>query len=371
LQHFLKTLAQTSEELILYSLFVGQSERELYNNPHRSGSDNTHLIYCVKNEYYSYEFDNFSNMFVATSPSLPTKIDSYAIKKDTLKYTTEDYDNYHPKQSVELYPIDNKRAFTSRKETNWVLNDTIQLIDISYLADRFFVPETQIGHKYFYEILELYIQDVLPKRIDTYLEHYLDLYYENVVEENNQELLLVNKVFIDELTNDNYKGEEKFKRAFSSIKMFKPLIYCLLPSEIGRDLKNNQYEQIYYLPNTEEWMATGGRVNFHKTIIAQSNIRDTVFYHEIDNVQSLYKHINKEGRSIYILNSTEEMVNVYDFIERSHYFNANEISDFKNLCSFFESLVFISCGDSLWKYYEPGINWWNLESYNENLNKYI
>tara|TARA_Y100000385_G_C12990589_1_gene592609 strand:+ start:68 stop:1141 length:1074 start_codon:yes stop_codon:yes gene_type:complete len=174
LQHLKKVLSQTHTDLYLYSLFVGQSERELYNNPYRTGSDNTPLVYCVKNDYYSFKFNNIGNMFVATSPSLPTKIDSYSINKDTLKLTTEDYDNYHPKQSIKLYPLDNKRAFTTRKGTKWVLNDTIELIDISYIADRFFVPETQIGHTYFYETLESYIQEVLPKRNDTYLEHYLE-----------------------------------------------------------------------------------------------------------------------------------------------------------------------------------------------------
>lgn len=174
LQHLKNILSQTQTELVLYALFVGQSERELYNNPHRMGSDMTHLIYCIKNDYYSYEFSNYGNMFVVTSPSLPVKIDTFSIKKDTLKFTTEDYDNYHSKKSIKLYPQENKRAFTSRKGTKWVLNDTIRLIDISYIADRLFVPETQIGHTYFYEILELYIQDILPKRNDTYLEHYLD-----------------------------------------------------------------------------------------------------------------------------------------------------------------------------------------------------
>jgi hypothetical protein len=111
-------------------------------------------------------------MFVVTSPSLPQKIVSYSIKNDTLKLLTKDYDNYHSKPSIKLYPQDCKRAFTSRKGAVWILNDTIRLKDISYIADKFTVSETQIGHTYFYEILELYIQDILPNREDTYLEHY-------------------------------------------------------------------------------------------------------------------------------------------------------------------------------------------------------
>lgn len=174
LQHLKNALSQTGTERILYSLFVGQSQRELYNNNHRAGSDITHLIYCVKNDYFTYDFSNYSNMFAVTSPSFPVKINSYSIKKDTLNLTTLDYDNYHSKQSIKLFPLDYKRAFTSRKGAVWILNDTIRLKDISYIADKFSVPETQIGHTYYYEILELYIQEILPKRQDTYLEHYLD-----------------------------------------------------------------------------------------------------------------------------------------------------------------------------------------------------
>ncbi len=174
LKHLKNLLLKTETEMILYSLFVGQSKRELYNNNNRMGSDMTHLIYCVKNDYFTYDFSNYSNMFAVTSPSLPVKINSYSINNDTLKLITANYDNYHSKQSINLFPQDAKRAFTSRKGAVWILNDTIRLKDISYIADKFTVPETQIGHTYFYEILELYIQEILPKRNDTYLEHYLD-----------------------------------------------------------------------------------------------------------------------------------------------------------------------------------------------------
>lgn len=174
LQHLKNLLLETETEQILYSIFVGQSTRELYNNYGRAGSDQTHLIYCVKNDYYTYDFSNYSNMFMVESPSLPLRIGSYSIKNDTLKLATEDYDNYHSRPSIRLYPQDSKRAFTSRNGAVWILNDTIRLKDISYIADKFSVTESQIGHEYFYEILELYIQEILPKRNDTYLEHYLD-----------------------------------------------------------------------------------------------------------------------------------------------------------------------------------------------------
>ena len=174
LKHLKNLLSKTETEQILYSIFVGQSTREQYNNNDRMGSDMSLSIYCIKNNYYVYDFSNYSNMFVVTSPSLPLSINSYTIENDTLKFGTEDYDNYHSKPISKLYPLDKKRAFTNKNGAVWILNDTIRLKDISYLADKFFVPESQIGHTYFYEILELYIQEILPKRKDTYLEHYLD-----------------------------------------------------------------------------------------------------------------------------------------------------------------------------------------------------
>jgi hypothetical protein len=174
LKHLKKILSETDDELILYSLFVGQSSRELYYNNNRMGGDEEHLFYCIKNEYYTYDFNNWSNMFVVTSPSLPLNICKYSIENDTLKFKTDDFDSYHSKPGRKLYPLDKKRSYTSRKGAVWIMNDSIRLIDISYIADKFSVPESQIGHTYFYEILELYIQEILPKRNDTYLEHYLD-----------------------------------------------------------------------------------------------------------------------------------------------------------------------------------------------------
>jgi hypothetical protein len=173
LRHLKEVFSKTETEQIIYSLFVGQSQRVLYNNKNRMGSDASHLIYCIKKDYFTYDFSNYYNMFVATNPSLPVKINSYSIKNDTLNLTTENYDNNHSKQNIKLFPLDYKKAFTSRKGAVWILNDTIRLKDISYISDKFSIPETQIGHTYFYEILELYIQDILPKRKDTYLEYYL------------------------------------------------------------------------------------------------------------------------------------------------------------------------------------------------------
>lgn len=167
-QHIDEVFFQTSTEIILISIFVGQSKRAPYYNPAirpvRATSDQSTAIYCVKNDYYVYEFSNYDNMFMSNSPSLPNKIDSYSITKDTLKAIAADHESYFYHEhdfNINLYPLDNKRAFSSRKGAKWILNDTIQLIDISYIADKFFVDKTQIGHEYFYSILGAYIDDVL------------------------------------------------------------------------------------------------------------------------------------------------------------------------------------------------------------------
>ena len=163
LKHLSNIFADTQSELILFSLFVGQSERRLYRNNDRPGGDATHLQYCVKNDYYTYDFSNYGNMFAVTSPSLPEKISSFSILNDTLKATIVDVENSTSKRNIKLYPLDIKSAYTSRNGPVWILNDSIRMKDISYIADALSVRETQVGHAYFYTILEHYIQDILPK----------------------------------------------------------------------------------------------------------------------------------------------------------------------------------------------------------------
>ncbi len=174
LKHFLETVQQTQTEPIIFSIFVGESKRELYNNTFWIGSDMSPLLHCVQNAYYTYELSNYTNMFIVTSPALPKKIITDSISNDTLRIVTRNNDPELNEEKILLYPIDQKRAFTNRSGGKWVLNDTLKLIDISYLSDNIKIPETQIGHQYFYEVLERFIQEVLPKRRDTYLEHYLD-----------------------------------------------------------------------------------------------------------------------------------------------------------------------------------------------------
>jgi hypothetical protein len=172
LQHFKDVLSKTETDLILFSLFVGQSTRQLFVNKDRCGGDETHFRYGLINEYFIYHFTNFSNMFVAISPALPVRINSYSIITDTLRLTTDADAENQQKQVIKLFPLDSKKAFTSRRGSVWIMNDTIRLIDISYIADQFSVPESQIGHPYYFEILEMYLQSTLPKRQDGYLRHY-------------------------------------------------------------------------------------------------------------------------------------------------------------------------------------------------------
>jgi len=52
------------------------------------------------------------------------------------------------------------------------------MLDISFLANKFEIRETQIGHFYYYEILDQYIQEILPKRNQGYLNEWLSLQIE-------------------------------------------------------------------------------------------------------------------------------------------------------------------------------------------------
>ena len=177
LNHLKSVLLETRTELIIYSLFVGGSSRELYNNSSRGSSDITHFFFCVENDYYLFDFSNHDVFFVYSSASLPQDIVNYSIEHDTLKFSTASNEIYQPDRREKLYPLDNKRAYTSRNGAVWILNDSIRLVDISHIADVLHIPEGQIGQDYFWCVLELYIQTILPKRKDTYLEHYLDLLY--------------------------------------------------------------------------------------------------------------------------------------------------------------------------------------------------
>lgn len=175
LKYLKKILSDTQSELLIFSLFVGQSSRIIYQNEaRRSSSDFSELIYYIKNDYYIYSFLNYASSFVVITPSIPVKVKSHHITHYTLNLATENYNNYIPPQIVKLHPEDNRNAFVGRKGSIWILNDSIEMVDISYISDRISIPETQIENTYFNDVFELYIQDILPKRQDTYLEHYLE-----------------------------------------------------------------------------------------------------------------------------------------------------------------------------------------------------
>ena len=175
LKYLKQILSDTQTELLLFSLFVGQSSRILYQNEaRRSSSDFSQLIYYIKNDYYIYSFLNYPSSFAVITPSIPVRVKSHQITNYTLNLATDAYNNYIPPQKVKLHPKDNRNAFVGRKGAVWILNDSIEMVDISYISDRISIPETQIENTFFNDVFELYIQDILPKRQDTYLEHYLE-----------------------------------------------------------------------------------------------------------------------------------------------------------------------------------------------------
>ncbi len=167
-------LNETQTELILFSVFVGSSQRNIYANPHYISSDVSKSFNCIRNNYYYYEFGNYSNMFHCTVPKIPTLISSYSLNKNNLKISISKSDDNSNSRYFKLKPVDEKRAFTSRKGSEWVLNDSIKLIDISYISDKLVIPESQKGHSYFFQILELYIQEILPKTNESYLGNYIE-----------------------------------------------------------------------------------------------------------------------------------------------------------------------------------------------------
>ena len=174
-QHLNNILDQTGTELLLFSIFVGERRREISHDPERGGSGNSYDFYSIRNEYYMYNFCNYFNMFVALNPNIPQKIDSVNFYGDTVKMTVSGQYSLQLNQETSfiiLYPKDKRTAIANQNGDVWILNDSISMIDISYLTNQINVSESEKGHIYFYEILELYIQSVLPKRKTKYLEQY-------------------------------------------------------------------------------------------------------------------------------------------------------------------------------------------------------
>ena len=179
---FKKAIDQTLTQLLIHSLFVGESRRHLVKNYSRAGGDNSDSIYRVDVDYYTYDFGNFSNMFVATNPNRPLKIKTYNIIDDTIYYSRysgvlfDELGNVKRRiQTQKIFPKYGKRAFSNINRDVWILNDSIEMLDISFLANKFEIRETQIGHFYYYEILDQYIQEILPKRNQGYLNEWLSL----------------------------------------------------------------------------------------------------------------------------------------------------------------------------------------------------
>ena len=168
IQHIRIDFAHSSREVILFIVFVGQSERIRDRNPMGpnviGSSDVSSEHYFIKNSYYTHSLLNYDADFMVRKPDIPAHIDdAFTISQDTLLISSKEFNNRSRIGSVKLHPIN------KTDNTKWLLNDTIALVDVSYLKARLNVPETQIEHRYLYAILELYLQEKLPKRNDEYL----------------------------------------------------------------------------------------------------------------------------------------------------------------------------------------------------------
>ncbi|MDC1221945.1 hypothetical protein N8Z47_04685 [Salibacteraceae bacterium] len=165
IQHTRNALSQPGLEVILFIVFVGQSERIRDRNPGGgASSDFSSESYFVKNSYYTHSFLNYMSDFLVIKPDIPAHIDdAFTISQDTLLISSKEFNSRSRCGSVKLHPIN------KTDNTRWLLNDTIALVDVSYLQAKLNIPETQIEHRYLNAILELYLQEKLPKQNDRYL----------------------------------------------------------------------------------------------------------------------------------------------------------------------------------------------------------
>ncbi|MCC5944745.1 MAG: hypothetical protein JJT94_07395 [Bernardetiaceae bacterium] len=151
--------------LLLFSVFVGDTETNFYQaGDNGRVSDNIDVFEMVTHEYKAYEFLSTDNFFGADRPSAPFNITDAYVSGDTLIMG-----------DTKLYPTDPYSAFTSHKGSEWFLvsnNRKVKLIDISYITEGIHTNPSQIGHDYFYQLIEIYAQDLLE-----YPEGYLNNYF--------------------------------------------------------------------------------------------------------------------------------------------------------------------------------------------------
>jgi len=228
------------------------------------------------------------------------------------------------------------------------------------------------------------IKDEINKNLKTEIKN-------EVKNDDDNKIILVNKTFIDALTNKSVSDSMKIKNAFYSLKIVEPILFGLFPGDIkhykmynpdkaGSDYSSYTYSKsyrnyAYTLKNTEN-IFNIALPDYPKEIINQWRVNDTAYYQVImgDNkfkTEAIYSLNDKNNNKIYILNNSVEMydINKYLAINDRNY----EITH-TNYMDILNSLVQKYCGDSLMSYYELGVSefWdYNKGNYEKSTNSNI
>ncbi len=140
-------------EILLYSIFVGGVNRLVVQNPDIQMSDSFKKIHLINYQYFSFELSTHINDFFIGK--LPNEIIDYKILNNQLIYTSS---NGLGQNSL------------SYSNNEWILNDSINLIDISNYKTELHVNMEEIGDDYYYQILEKYLQNILGESSIPYID---------------------------------------------------------------------------------------------------------------------------------------------------------------------------------------------------------
>jgi hypothetical protein len=149
-------------------------------------------------------------------------------------------------------------------------------------------------------------------------------------ENTESQFLFVNKKFIESLLKMDLNDEQKFKEAFSGIKLFEPIIFGILPGDFKHTIARNEnrvssdvssykdqitYSNYSYTLINSENIFTVEEPDLPKEIMNQWINNDTVFYQTGSdrNMMCTWSLFIRDSFSI--LNSNVEMLNLNDFIE--------------------------------------------------------
>jgi hypothetical protein len=192
---------------------------------------------------------------------------------------------------------------------------------------------------------------------------------------DKNEIILVNKKFIDALTNEFDEDSIKVKNAFYELKIFEPILFGILPGDINHKLtynneraggdismydytSTNKYYS-YSLDNTQN-IFNIEKPDYPKEIINQWHQLNTTYFQnrKIDNIKydihSLYSRINKNHDTIYVLNGDIEMINI------NKYLNVYRLNQLNSIHKFYfdilNSLSLKYANDSILNFYQQGIS---------------